>query len=188
MNKYNRFNQDLEVVFIIHSPAFWHNDSSCSTALIHRGLTSSSLDKHCSEPKPRPLLPKGTHLPSTHIYKHTINTTYEGPLSPPLGLTYEALFCEDNHLPAHAYRRFPLWFGQGHILHLKRNQSELWEKKWVKKSQSIYAHVVPVHIKVIKIQTNQNYSYIKLRNQSAKQYRGYTILLVYSFYLMLICV
>lgn len=97
--------------------------------LIQRGPTSSMSEKHSSEPKPRPLLPKGTHLPSTRIYKHTIITAHEGPQPLPSGLTYEALFSEDNDLPAHAYRRFPLWFGQGHILHLKRNPSELWERK-----------------------------------------------------------
>lgn len=40
-------------------------------------------------------------------------------------MTSDALFSEDNNLPAHAYRRFPLWFGQGHILHLKKSQSVL---------------------------------------------------------------
>ncbi len=141
---------DLEAVFIIHRPAVWHINSSCSTALIHRGLTSSVLEEHCSEPKPRPLLPKGTHLPSAHTYKHTINSTWGAPAPPPpwaWRMRHCSLRIMTYPLTPTGNFRFDLvriifcsWRG---------TRVSYEREKFVKKSQSQYAHVVPVDINVI---------------------------------------
>ncbi len=137
---------DLEVVSIIHRPALWHIDSSCSTALIHRGLTSSVLEEHCSEPKPRPLLPKGTHLPSAHTYKHTINSTW-GPPPWAWRMRHCSLRIMTYPLTPTGNFRFDLF----RIIFCSwRGTRVSYEReKCVKKSQSQYAHVVPVDINVI---------------------------------------
>lgn len=116
----------MQIVFI-HSAcqSSWHNNTSYSIAQIKKGSVNSITEKWTVVN-----LNLGLRFLklSPYTHKYTLNTAHEGSCLPP-GLTYEALFSEDNDLPAHAYRRFPLWFGQGHILHLKRNQNELWKTK-----------------------------------------------------------